>query len=87
MKKTWISRRRRRPARSQRRRKKGRAWRLGRGLGVAFLLLGVSPALPIGLMRFVPPLGSALMGRDVGDTVSYEAPGGKLSVTITAIEG
>ncbi len=33
------------------------------------------------------PLGSALMGKDVGDTVRYEAPGGKLSVTITAIEG
>ncbi len=32
------------------------------------------------------PLGDALMGSSVGDTVSYEAPGGSFSVTIRAIE-
>lgn len=33
------------------------------------------------------PLGEALMGAKIGDEVSYEAPGGTLSVTITDIEG
>jgi transcription elongation factor GreA len=32
------------------------------------------------------PLGEALTGARVGDTVSYQAPGGKFSVTIQAIE-
>lgn len=32
------------------------------------------------------PLGEALMGAKVGDTVSYEAPGGRLSVTVISIE-
>jgi len=32
------------------------------------------------------PLGEALLGASVGDTVSYEAPGGTLSVEIVAIE-
>jgi len=32
------------------------------------------------------PLGSALMGAKVGDTVTYEAPGGKFSAKITAVE-
>ena len=32
------------------------------------------------------PLGSALMGAKVGDTVNYEAPGGTLAVEITAID-
>jgi monofunctional biosynthetic peptidoglycan transglycosylase len=30
---------------------------------VALLLVAVAPALPIGLMRFVPPLGTALMAE------------------------
>lgn len=34
---------------------------MGRALGLGCLMLGVAPALPIGVMRFVPPLGSALM--------------------------
>ncbi len=32
------------------------------------------------------PVGSALVGAAVGDTVSYDAPGGTFSLTITAIE-
>jgi transcription elongation factor GreA len=32
------------------------------------------------------PLGSALIGSKVGDSVSYEAPGGVFSATITAVE-
>ncbi len=32
------------------------------------------------------PLGSALIGASVGDTVNYEAPGGTLAVEITAID-
>ena len=32
------------------------------------------------------PLGSALMGAKVGETVNYEAPGGTLAVEITAID-
>jgi transcription elongation factor GreA len=32
------------------------------------------------------PLGAALMGARVGDVVTYQAPGGAFSVTITATE-
>ncbi len=32
------------------------------------------------------PLGSALMGAAVGDTVGYEAPGGELKVTVVSID-
>lgn len=32
------------------------------------------------------PIGQALLGHKVGDTVSFEAPNGDLQVTITAIE-
>ena len=32
------------------------------------------------------PLGEALNGAKIGDTVSYEAPGGRLSVTVISIE-
>ncbi len=31
------------------------------------------------------PLGAALMGAEVGDTVSYQAPGGTFSYTVKAI--
>jgi transcription elongation factor GreA len=31
------------------------------------------------------PLGEALMGHKVGDTVSYQAPGGRLTVHVVAI--
>ena len=33
------------------------------------------------------PLGEALMGRAPGESVAYEAPGGKLTVEIVGIEG
>ena len=33
------------------------------------------------------PLGEALMGAKIGDEVSFEAPGGTLTVTIVDIEG
>ena len=32
------------------------------------------------------PMGSALLGAAVGDTVGYEAPGGTLKVTVESIE-
>ena len=32
------------------------------------------------------PLGESLLGAKVGDTVSYEAPGGKLTVRVASIE-
>ena len=32
------------------------------------------------------PLGEALLGAKIGETVSYQAPGGQLSVEIVAIE-
>ncbi|MEZ5225420.1 MAG: GreA/GreB family elongation factor [Acidimicrobiales bacterium] len=32
------------------------------------------------------PLGQALLGAGKGDSVSYEAPGGMLSVTVVEIE-
>lgn len=32
------------------------------------------------------PMGKALMGNAVGDTVAYEAPGGELRVTIVSID-
>lgn len=32
------------------------------------------------------PLGSALLGASVGDSVTYEAPGGNFEVTIKAVE-
>lgn len=32
------------------------------------------------------PLGSVLLGRQVGDTVNFAAPGGELSVTIVEID-
>lgn len=32
------------------------------------------------------PMGGALLGASVGDTVGYEAPGGTLKVTVESIE-
>ncbi len=42
---------------------------------------------PEGILVASPnsPLGSALLGRRVGDTVSYEAPNGTLEVTIVGL--
>ena len=39
----------------------------------------------LGLVSASSPLGQALMGAKVGDTVSYTAPGGAFSVTVTDI--
>ncbi|HEV2361024.1 MAG TPA: GreA/GreB family elongation factor, partial [Acidimicrobiales bacterium] len=33
------------------------------------------------------PLGQALLGREAGDKVEYEAPNGKLSVEIVSVGG
>jgi transcription elongation factor GreA len=33
------------------------------------------------------PMGQALMGAEVGSSVTYEAPGGNLSVEVVAIDG
>ncbi len=38
------------------------------------------------IMSSASPLGAALLGAKVGETVSYEAPGGMLAVDIVAIE-
>ncbi len=61
MKKTWISRLRRRGPRARQRPKPRLRRRLVRALAIALVLGFVAPALPISLMRVVPPLGSALM--------------------------
>lgn len=38
------------------------------------------------IMSSESPLGAALLGSKVGETVSYEAPGGSLAVEIVSIE-
>jgi len=40
----------------------------------------------VGVVSPRSPLGEALLGATVGDTVSFEAPSGSLSVRIVAIE-
>ncbi len=42
---------------------------------------------PVGILVASPssPLGAALLGKSVGDTVSYDAPSGTLQVTITGL--
>ena len=40
----------------------------------------------VGVVSPGSPLGEALLGATVGDTVSFEAPGGSLSVKVVAIE-
>ena len=40
----------------------------------------------VGVVSPGSPLGEALLGATVGDTVSFEAPGGSLSVRVVAIE-
>ena len=39
----------------------------------------------LGLVSASSPLGQALIGAKVGDTVSYSAPGGTFSVTVTDV--
>ena len=40
----------------------------------------------VGVVSPGSPLGEALLGAAVGDTVSFEAPGGTLAVEVVAIE-
>jgi transcription elongation factor GreA len=39
----------------------------------------------IDVMSPTSPMGSALLGHKVGDTVQYQAPGGKITVEVVAI--
>lgn len=49
-----------------------------------FLLGSREDRVPgLGVVSAHSPLGQALVGRSVGDTVSYEAPGGAFEVEIT----
>ncbi len=53
----------------------------------AFRIVGVTEADPIsGKVSHKSPLGSALLGRRVGDVVTIEAPRGKIDFRITAIQ-
>ena len=38
------------------------------------------------IMSSESPLGAALLGAKIGETVSYEAPGGSLAVEIVSVE-
>ena len=52
-----------------------------------YQIVGPAEAHPInGKISNESPLGSALVGRRVGDTVTVEAPGGELAFRIVAIE-
>jgi transcription elongation factor GreA len=56
------------------------------GQTYAFTIVGSNEAKPeAGLISNESPLGRALLGRKVGDTVQVDAPAGKLSYTITKI--
>lgn len=44
------------------------------------------PGDGIEVMGVDSPLGSALLGAGVGDTVSYEAPGGQMRVTVLSVD-
>ena len=59
----------------------------GEDIPETFLLVGPVEADPrAGKISDESPLGQALMGRQVGDTVEIEAPAGALRFTITSIE-
>jgi transcription elongation factor GreA len=52
-----------------------------------YRIVGVAEADPIkGKVSHESPLGSALLGRRVGDVVTVEAPGGKINFRITALQ-
>jgi len=52
-----------------------------------FLIVGPAEANPIGgKVSNESPLGRALMGHRVGDTVTVMAPGGEIAFHITGIE-
>lgn len=57
------------------------------GRVVSYLLLGYNETnLRGGIISYQTPLGKAIMGKHVGDEATVEAPGGKRTVRITAIE-
>jgi transcription elongation factor GreA len=52
-----------------------------------YVIVGSAEADPsAGRISNESPLGSALMGHQVGDHVTFESPGGKVAVTIAAID-
>jgi transcription elongation factor GreA len=52
-----------------------------------YVIVGSAEADPsAGRISNESPMGSALMGHGVGERVTFESPGGKVAVTITAIE-
>jgi transcription elongation factor GreA len=56
------------------------------GKVLAFTIVGSSEAKPQeGLVSNVSPLGRALLGCKVGNSVQVETPGGKVTYTITKI--
>jgi transcription elongation factor GreA len=60
---------------------------VGNSTSESFLVVGPAEADPAnGRISFKSPLGQALMGRQVGDTVRVEAPVGEILFRIKAIE-
>jgi transcription elongation factor GreA len=52
-----------------------------------YVIVGSAEADPsAGRISNESPMGSALMGHRVGDQVTFESPGGQITVTITDIE-
>jgi transcription elongation factor GreA len=52
-----------------------------------YVIVGSAEADPsAGRISNESPMGSALMGHQVGERVTFESPGGKVAVTITAID-
>lgn len=52
-----------------------------------FRIVGTAEADPIdGKVSHKSPMGKALLGREVGDVVTVEAPGGEIAFRITNIE-
>lgn len=52
-----------------------------------FRIVGTPEADPVdGKVSYRSPMGKALMGRQVGDVVTVEAPGGEIAFRITDID-
>jgi len=59
----------------------------GRETPEQFRIVGTAEADPIdGKVSHKSPMGKALLGREVGDVVTVEAPGGEIAFRITDIE-
>ncbi len=59
----------------------------GRETPEEFRIVGTAEADPIdGKVSHKSPMGKALLGREVGDVVTVEAPGGEIAFRITNIE-